>query len=88
MKEVIILYVGNSDEYEISEITANSIYQHIDKEKFSAVLVDLNDFKINEIDKQYPIVIEFNPSMRLVPFIKTKKQKMLIDIAKKQKLKI
>ena len=57
MKEVIILYGGNSDEYEISEITANSIYQHIDKEKFSAVLVDLNDFKINEIDKDSIIFI-------------------------------
>ena len=57
MKEVIILYGGNSDEYEISEITANSIYQHIDKEKFSAVLVDLNDFKINEINKDSIIFI-------------------------------
>ena len=66
MKEVIILYGGNSDEYEISEITANSIYQHIDKEKFSAVLVDLNDFKI-KASKEKVFLISI-PSQD-VPFI-------------------
>ena len=57
MKEIIILYGGNSDEYEISKLTANSIYKHINREKFSAVLVDLNDFKIDEIDRSSIIFI-------------------------------
>ena len=57
MKEVIILYGGNSDEYKISELTANSIYKHIDREKFSAVLIDLNDFKIDKIDRNSIIFI-------------------------------
>ena len=57
MKEIIILYGGNSDEYEISKLTANSIFKNINREKFSAVLVDLNDFKIEEIDKNSIIFI-------------------------------
>ena len=57
MKEIIILYGGDSDEHEISKLTANSIYKNIDREKFSATLVDLNDFRIDETDKDSIIFI-------------------------------
>ena len=46
MNKVIIIYGGDSDEYKISELTAKSIYDHIDRDKFSPSLLDLNDFRI------------------------------------------
>tara|TARA_B100001778_G_scaffold294728_1_gene266552 strand:+ start:279 stop:1181 length:903 start_codon:yes stop_codon:yes gene_type:complete len=57
MKEVIILYGGNSDENEISELTANSIHKHIDRKKFLPTLLNLNDFKVDEIDRDSIIFI-------------------------------
>lgn len=57
MKKIIILYGGNSDEYKISELTANSIYKNIDRDKYSALLVDFNYFKVEEIDKDSIIFI-------------------------------
>ncbi len=57
MKEVIILYGGESDESKISESSANSIYEYIDRSFFSPVLMNLNDFKINDIDKNSIVFI-------------------------------
>ena len=57
MKEVIILYGGNSDESQISELTANSINKHIDREIFLPTLLNLNDFKVNKIDKNSIVFI-------------------------------
>ena len=40
MKEVVIVFGGESVESEISKKTALSIYKNIDREKFQASLVD------------------------------------------------
>jgi len=57
MNKVIIIYGGDSDEYKISELTAKSIYDHIDRDKFSPSLLDLNDFRIDQADKDSIVFI-------------------------------
>ena len=57
MKEVIILYGGNSDENEISELTANSINKHIDRQKFLPTLLNLNDSKVDKIERDSIVFI-------------------------------
>ena len=57
MKEVIILYGGNSDENEISELTANSINNHIDRQNFLPTLLNLNDFKVDKIKRDSIVFI-------------------------------
>lgn len=51
MKDIIILFGGNSDEKDISHLSANSIYKNIDQNKFNAQLININDLNLNEISK-------------------------------------
>ena len=51
MKNVIVLFGGDSDEKEISKLSADSIINNIDTTKFDAQLLDLNNLNLKEVDK-------------------------------------
>lgn len=52
MKNVIVLFGGDSDEKEISKLSADSIINNIDTTKFQAQLLDLNNLNLKEVDKE------------------------------------
>ena len=52
MKNVIVLFGGDSDEKEISKLSADSIINNIDTTKFDAQLLDLNNLNLKEVDKE------------------------------------
>ena len=52
MKNVIVLFGGDSDEKEISKLSADSIIKNIDTSKFNAQLIDLNNLNLKEVDKE------------------------------------
>ena len=62
MKNIIVLFGGDSDEKEISRLSANSIIENIDSTKFNARLLDLNDLNIKEIDKETVFFIAIHGS--------------------------
>ena len=49
MKNVIVLFGGDSDEKEISKLSADSIINNIDTTKFDAQLLDLNNLNLKEV---------------------------------------
>ena len=57
MKNVIILYGGDSVESEISLQSAQGIIQNIDQTKFSATMQDIKDFDVKSINKEALIFI-------------------------------
>ena len=50
-ENVIVLFGGDSDEKEISKLSADSIINNIDTTKFDAQLLDLNNLNLKEVDK-------------------------------------
>ena len=63
MKNVIVLFGGDSDEKEISKLSADSIINNIDTTKFDAQLLDLNNLNLIEVDKD---TVFLSPFMDLV----------------------
>ena len=57
MKNVIILYGGDSVESEISLQSAQGIMKNIDQTKFSAMMQDIKDFDVKSINKEALIFI-------------------------------
>ncbi len=57
MKNVIILYGGDSVESEISLQSAQGIIKNIDQTKFSATMQDIKDFDVKSINKEALIFI-------------------------------
>ena len=57
MKNVIILYGGDSVESEISLQSAQGIIKNIDQTKFSATMQDIKDFDVKSINKKALIFI-------------------------------
>ena len=57
MKNVVILYGGDSVESEISLQSAQGIIQNIDQTKFSATMQDIKDFDVKSINKEALIFI-------------------------------
>ena len=57
MKNVIILYGGDSVESEISLQSAQGIMKNIDQTKFSATMQDIKDFDVKSINKEALIFI-------------------------------
>ena len=57
MKNVIILYGGDSVESEISLQSAQGIIKNIDQTKFSATMQDIKDFDVRSINKEALIFI-------------------------------
>ena len=57
MRNVIILYGGDSDEREISLQSAQGIVKNIDQTKFSATMQDIKDFDIESTNKKALIFI-------------------------------
>ena len=62
MKNVIVLFGGDSDEKEISKLSADSIIKNIDTTKFDAQLIDLNNLNLNEVDKEIVFFIAVHGS--------------------------
>ena len=57
MKNIIILYGGDSVENEISLQSAQGIIKNIDQTKFSATMQDIKDFDVKSINKEALIFI-------------------------------
>ena len=57
MKDVIILYGGDSVENEISQQSAQGIIKNIDQSKFSATMQDIKDFDVEVTNKEALIFI-------------------------------
>ena len=57
MKNVIILYGGESVESEISLQSAQGIIKNIDQTKFFATMQDIKDFDVRSINKEALIFI-------------------------------
>ena len=57
MKEVVIVFGGESVESEISKKTALSIYKNIDREKFQASLVDYLNFNVQDLNENTVVFI-------------------------------